>query len=74
MFPTPGPGMHGGPPRTGLVMWQPQPGMRCVKMNLQGEQASVERETPHGVGTLRYHGQQRLCPGGHQVGHPEGPG
>lgn len=39
MFPTPGPGLHTGPPRTGLVMWQPQPGMRLVKMNLQGEQA-----------------------------------
>mmetsp|Transcript_45237 Transcript_45237/g.84420 ORF Transcript_45237/g.84420 Transcript_45237/m.84420 type:complete len:88 (-) Transcript_45237:126-389(-) len=39
MFPTPGPGVHGGPPRTGMVMWQPQPGMRLVKMNLQGEQA-----------------------------------
>eukprot|EP00439_Symbiodinium_sp_Y106_P051512 s1744_g6.t2 len=39
MFPTPGPGVHGGPPRTGMVMWQPQPGVRLVKMNLQGEQA-----------------------------------
>eukprot|EP00435_Cladocopium_sp_Y103_P004227 s892_g1.t1 len=55
MFPTPGPGLHTGPPRTGLVMWQPQPGMRLVKMNLQGEQApyptggNSRRVGPHGT-------------------------
>eukprot|EP00442_Polarella_glacialis_P012741 CAMPEP_0115099466 /NCGR_PEP_ID=MMETSP0227-20121206/31861_1 /TAXON_ID=89957 /ORGANISM="Polarella glacialis, Strain CCMP 1383" /LENGTH=87 /DNA_ID=CAMNT_0002494447 /DNA_START=85 /DNA_END=348 /DNA_ORIENTATION=+ len=39
MFPTSAPGMHGPPPKTGLVMWQPTPGVRLMRLDLQGEQA-----------------------------------